>query len=237
MEYADYKVRGIPTREKAENVLDTLHTIAKQYGMATLADLKDSCDIGADYLDSKTWWGSADLKMAEIFRDRHGWEIDLSSCPRFIDRSFGNPSHSFQSKNSQKEKTMNISDVNIMIGNKVYPAQTVNYVQTPGDYPRIELDAILSPYISHTLPTRYNKPSTKPLTIANVIFNSPATIVFWSDNTKTVVKCDLSQEEYDPEKGLAMAIAKKTFGENKYEYYNVFLHWLKKYNKQLNNHE
>ena len=59
--------------------------------------------------------------------------------------------------------------------------------------------------------------------IKNVIFNDPATIVFWADGTKTVVKnCDPC---YDPEKGLAMAIAKKHLG-NEGRYYNVFKKWL-----------
>lgn len=62
--------------------------------------------------------------------------------------------------------------------------------------------------------------------IKDVIFNNPATIVFWSDGTKTVVKCQ-EGENYDPEKGLAMAMAKKSYG-NKYGYYNEFKHWLKK---------
>lgn len=62
---------------------------------------------------------------------------------------------------------------------------------------------------------RTNKPE-----IARVIFNNPATIVFWSDGTKTVVKCD-ERDEFDPEKGLAMAIAKKSLGNN-YKYYEVF---------------
>ena len=56
--------------------------------------------------------------------------------------------------------------------------------------------------------------------------------MFWSDHTKTVVKCDTSLEKYDPEKGLAMAISRKMLGDNKREYYNTFLHWLKKYDKQ-----
>lgn len=52
--------------------------------------------------------------------------------------------------------------------------------------------------------------------IKKVIFNEPATIVFWADGTKTVVKCS-KDDEFDPEKGLAMAIAKKFFGnENGY---------------------
>lgn len=58
------------------------------------------------------------------------------------------------------------------------------------------------------------------LTIKDVIFNPPATIVFWMDGTKTVVK-DQGEVFYDPEKGMAMAVAKKAFG-NKGNYYNQF---------------
>lgn len=43
--------------------------------------------------------------------------------------------------------------------------------------------------------------------IDRVIFHNPATIVFWKDGTKTVAKC--YNENYDPEKGLMMAILKK----------------------------
>lgn len=53
--------------------------------------------------------------------------------------------------------------------------------------------------------------------IKRVIFNDPATIVFWSDNTKTIVKAE--NETFDAEKGLAMAIAKKALG-NEGNYYN-----------------
>lgn len=61
--------------------------------------------------------------------------------------------------------------------------------------------------------------------IENVIFNDPATIVFWSDGTKTVVKT--KNENFDREKGLAMAIAKKAFG-NKGNYYNHIKKWIKR---------
>lgn len=63
------------------------------------------------------------------------------------------------------------------------------------------------------------------MNIKKVIFNNPATIVFWSDGSKTVVKAHL--DDYDPEKGLAMAIAKKALG-NEGNYYNVFKKWLPK---------
>lgn len=57
--------------------------------------------------------------------------------------------------------------------------------------------------------------------IKKVIFNGPATIVYWSDNTKTVVKCDGEEKFYDAEKGLAMAICKKMLGLKEfYKQYN-----------------
>ena len=55
--------------------------------------------------------------------------------------------------------------------------------------------------------------------IKRVIFNNPATIVFWDDGTKTVVKAH--GDEFDEEKGLAMAIAKRALG-NTGRYYDVF---------------
>lgn len=62
--------------------------------------------------------------------------------------------------------------------------------------------------------------------IRNVIFNRPLTIVVWADGTKTFVKA--VYDEFDPEKGLAMAIAKKALG-NKYSYFDVIKKWVDKY--------
>lgn len=62
--------------------------------------------------------------------------------------------------------------------------------------------------------------------IKDVIFNNPATIVYWVDGTKTVVKAH--NEKFDPEKGLAMAICKRFLGSNKSgaNFNNVFKKWL-----------
>nr|DAP15094.1 MAG TPA: hypothetical protein [Bacteriophage sp.] len=60
--------------------------------------------------------------------------------------------------------------------------------------------------------------------IKKVIFNEPATIVFWSDGTKTVVKCG-KDDIWDPEKGLAMAVTKKFFGNEGF-YYDIFKKWI-----------
>ena len=57
-----------------------------------------------------------------------------------------------------------------------------------------------------------------------VVFHDPATVVYWSDGTKTVVKCG-PHDTFDPEKGLAMAIAKKHFG-NGNEFHKTFKRWV-----------
>lgn len=66
--------------------------------------------------------------------------------------------------------------------------------------------------------------------IKDVIFNNPATIVFWKDGTKTVVKCQ-GKEKFDPEKGLAMAIVKKIYG-NKGRYFDQIKDWVEPYEEQ-----
>ena len=66
--------------------------------------------------------------------------------------------------------------------------------------------------------------------IKNVIFNDPATIVFWTDGTKTVVKCQ-EGDIFDPEKGLTVAIAKKVYG-NKGSYCNVIKKWCEPYHEK-----
>ena len=48
--------------------------------------------------------------------------------------------------------------------------------------------------------------------VKKLIFDYPATIVYWYDGTKTVVKCR-EGETFDKETGLAMAICKKLIGD------------------------
>lgn len=82
-------------------------------------------------------------------------------------------------------------------------------------------------YISHLEPVASYRPiatADTALKIKNVIFNGPATIVYWSDGSKTVVKCQPG-EVLDYEKGLAMAISKKMLG-NCGSYYDEFKKWV-----------
>ena len=110
-------------------------------------------------------------------------------------------------------------------------------IDYPGLYPTntfkpIDIDITLSPCPTTDKKKETKKPvdsfETKQSTnrrvkIKDVIFSDPATVVFWNDNTKTVVKTR-GGEKYDKEKGLAMAIIKKITG-NTSNYYNIFKEW------------
>lgn len=72
--------------------------------------------------------------------------------------------------------------------------------------------------------------ATNTVAIKDVIFAPPATIVYWSDGSKTVVKCS-EKDVFDPEKGLAMAIAKRC-GGNKGSYYKEIQNWVEKSGKK-----
>lgn len=95
-----------------------------------------------------------------------------------------------------------------------------NWAASPSNAIKEKLNALFGRGI-------FNNPdvSSSALHIEKVIFNPKATIVFWSDHTKTIVKVG-EDDKRDDEKGLAMAISKKFLG-NKGNYYNEFRKWLK----------
>lgn len=62
------------------------------------------------------------------------------------------------------------------------------------------------------------------LEIEDVKFNPPATIVFWSDGSKTVVKC-MEGDTFDKQTGLAMAICKRIFNDR---FHSEFKRWCNK---------
>ena len=83
--------------------------------------------------------------------------------------------------------------------------------------------------------------------IKNVILNNPATIIYWDDGTKTVVKC-MSEDTYAPDVGIAMCFMKKLFenddvtymkkdktgslkAETAYGYKKIFKKWIDGYGK------
>lgn len=76
---------------------------------------------------------------------------------------------------------------------------------------RIEL-VYKKPILHHIYANNYlNFFSNNIPEVKKVIFNDPATIVYWKDGTKTVVKCQKG-DYFDLEKGFAMAFLKKCWG-------------------------
>jgi hypothetical protein len=71
------------------------------------------------------------------------------------------------------------------------------------------------------------------LDVKEVIFNEPATIVYWMDGSKTVVKTQ-NGEHFDKEKGLAMAYVKSLYG-NAGNYYEIFKAHCKEKSKSKTN--
>lgn len=53
--------------------------------------------------------------------------------------------------------------------------------------------------------------------IDRVVFNNPATIVFWKDGTKTVTKCSKG-DTFNKETGLAMCIIRKLCNNKHYNH-------------------
>ena len=117
-----------------------------------------------------------------------------------------------------------IGTVTKVIGIKVYVSHGCNPELTRGK-PFHERDLMLI--------TRVDKGFGYIPEIRNVYFNDPLTIIIWKDGTKTFVKNTDGSHNYDPEKGLAMAISKKALG-NKYKYYQEFEKWLPEEEKENN---
>ena len=72
--------------------------------------------------------------------------------------------------------------------------------------------------------TRYKLPGAldNDCVITRVIFNKPATIVFWNDGTKTITKCS-KDDTYSKEAGLAICCLKKAFGKKANECLRAFV--------------
>ena len=73
---------------------------------------------------------------------------------------------------------------------------------------------IPSAYSGSTFGLVYQECKVRPtFVIDKVIFNPPATIVYWLDGTKTVVRCK-EGEEFSEWAGIALCLAKKLYGPN-----------------------
>lgn len=126
--------------------------------------------------------------------------------------------------NRKDYNKMNLNkNISVNIGGKYFKPISCEATFSQFEYPRYNINVEVNP--DYMIAEKAN-PHTL---IKKVIFNPPATIVFWPDKSKTVVKAQ-NDEEFDPEKGLAMAIVKKCFG-NQGNYFNEIKKWTEPYAK------
>ena len=99
-------------------------------------------------------------------------------------------------------KNPNIPSVNIN-GYTYHVSDGIPYIELTTD---INSDAWGSIFGK---PVNTSKP-TAPV-VKRIVYHDPATIVFWQDGTKTVVKC-MDGEPFEKYAGFCAALAKKVFG-------------------------
>lgn len=71
----DFREIILESRGEAEEVLDTLSELIKDYDLATVADLYEMVNITGSFQDDK--WGWTDIREAAIRRVREGYLLDL----------------------------------------------------------------------------------------------------------------------------------------------------------------
>lgn len=125
-------------------------------------------------------------------------------------------------KRKEYDKMTNYKNIVVYIDGKCYKPTNGDFAIRVGEYPHYDLRVELDP--AYMVKERFHNRCPE---IKDVIFNPPATIIMWSDGTKTVVKTQ-NGEAYDPEKGLAMAYLKKALG-NKGNYFNQVKKWTQPY--------
>lgn len=206
---------------------DKLYCAFKAAGDAALKTYND--------LNRKVWVTTNSSIKDDIFLKK------LKEAVEQINRPKENPLLGFE---HQFTTTFKVSDFNrpnknnIIIDEKVFSNAMQNYINhdiqmTKNMYERRKET------MKYVYPTKNgirvdNRNYIPENKIKDVIFNPPATIVFWADGTKTVVKAQ--NEAFDPEKGLAMAILKKQ-GGNKGNYCNQIKKWTDKYYENHPSHK
>lgn len=169
--------------------------------------------------DGKIFWG-LDEFMEEVFRRAEN-EVNIAK-KKLLNYIYG-----VKSVNYPEDYIANLKET-MKRANGLYGLSGYNGVYG------MEIDHLNSEILrQYCLPTELCKPNTVACikeettmncdirsNIKDVIFSDRVTVILWKDGTKTMVRAG-KHEAYDPEKGFAMAICKKMFG-NKGNYYEVF---------------
>ena len=166
----------------------------------------------------------SDLYTSHYYIKLPSFKLPNDNLPTINLSTSHNPTiHDYVTDHTPEEKGLKIED-----GFRIHqPFNSVEFddIKTLMDINLSNYDAITVKYddISSGLTSNMDYSIFIP-GIEKVIFNDPATIVFWNDGSKTVVKTQ-NDETYDKEKGLSMAISKKMLGNNS-KYYDTFKKWI-----------
>lgn len=170
-----------------------------------------------------------DLKIIGIsaegpsgFEDLHYWNIGRMVFYKLRQLNNGAMNELNQTLLGMEIRIINYNEPYLLsIEKKPRPHYVVNLNNC---YPSIDVGSLIKAAntIKKGFENMFN--TLRNIEIKKVIFNEPATIIIWDDGTKTVVKAQKG-EVFDKEKGLAMAVVKKAFGNNG-NYYNEFKKWI-----------
>ena len=191
--------------EVHEFIRDTLNT----YGCVSLGDILHKAG------HQRTAWAYDNILFYQELKG-----LKMPTVPDYVDKT--------------KPYTLVIpSDRYAMRFNCTNKNDSATKAETLSTADKIKLAGITASATS--IPKAVPKPTNYLPEIKNVKFNGPATIVFWADGTKTVVKCQ-DGDDYSEEVGLAMCIVKKVFG-NTSKYNDIFKKWCPRYGTETNANE
>ena len=144
-------------------------------------------------------------EMLNILEHKFG-NINKDDCYWVI-----NPEHFYKICETCEMMGIDIErNANRIMINGIYVSFRRDLIKEECPLYRIEL--VYEKPILHHIERRKNMKDINNIPeVKKVIFNDPATIVYWKDGTKTVVKCQKG-DVFDSEKGFAMAFLKKCWG-------------------------
>lgn len=169
--------------------------------------------------DGKIFW-LLDEFMEEVFRKVKEEQIKakLNGLFSYRPMSINYPEYFLKLKEESQNKINDVQD--ILDYNVATVYDTVREATERTIYDQMVL------YYQPTEPYKLSFKEDKNMncdmrsSIKDVIFSDRVTVILWKDGTKTMVRAG-KHEDYDPEKGFAMAVCKKMFG-NEGNYYEVF---------------
>lgn len=165
--------------------------------------------VRRDEIDATGMWifkkmfNTLQYKFGNINKDDCYWAINSRSFYEICDIC-ENMGFDFERDIECNENRVTINGINVLF---TYNSDSIYEPQL------FEIKLVYKkPILHHIYANNYlNFLSNNIPEVKKVIFNDPATIVYWKDETKTVVKCQ-EGDDFDPEKGFAMAFLKKCWG-------------------------